>query len=195
MFELHHAFSVGELCYLRGLEESDINERYLGWLNDFEVTRYLESGRQPSDLADLRAYYENAKNDPKRILFAICDKETGQHIGNASLGDLHWVHRRASFGIIIGEKAFWGRGYGTEVARLIIEYGFRRLNLHSIYLGVLANHTSAIRSYEKVGFQRDGLDREASWTDGAWHDVYRMSILAREYFASAAAKTAHPASE
>jgi RimJ/RimL family protein N-acetyltransferase len=182
-------FITGKLCYLRGLTPEDATVDYLHWINDFEVTRYLEAGRKPSTLDDLRDYIVSGQNDSTLVRFAICDKATHQHIGNITLRQIHPVHRRADLGMMIGAKDFWGKGYATEATFLTVDYGFRRLNLHSIWLGVLASNTAAIRAYQKVGFQIDGTDREAWWADGEFHNVHRMSILAREHFARLEEKT------
>ncbi len=182
MPEPYRPFITGSLCYLRGLEETDLTERYLGWLNDAEVTYALEVGRVPATFEDLRAFWQHSTQDPAQVVFAVCDLATNVHIGNVKLAHIHPVHRRADFSILIGDKTYWGRGYGAEATRLTVAYGFRRLNLHSIYLGVLAEHLPARRAYEKAGFRLDGTDREAWWADGAWHDVHRMSILSHEYF-------------
>ena len=86
-------------------------------------------------------------------MFAIADAESHRHIGNVKLGPIDWVHRRAMFGIMIGEKEFWGKGAGEEVTRLMVEYGFYRLNLRRIGLVVFEEHRSAVRCYEKIGFK------------------------------------------
>lgn len=176
-------FIEGEICYLRGVVESDIDGPWFDWMDDYEVTRFLESGRTPNNLARQRAYFESMQNRPDAVLFAICDRATDQHIGNIGLRDIHPVHRRADIGILIGDRAFWGKGYATEATFLVADYGFRRRNLHSIWLGVLASNAAAIRAYEKVGFVVDGREREAWWAEGQYHDVLHMSILAREHFA------------
>lgn len=182
MLEPTSPFIVGDLCYLRGLIEADLTGDYFHWLNDAETMRYMESGRYPNTLDDMRAYLAALRANHSKVMFAVCDKITNKHIGNTALSNIHPIHRRADFGILIGDKAYWGRGFGTQATRLTVDYGFRRLNLHSIWLGVSGEHQAAIRAYEKVGFKLDGIAREAFWADGKFHDQHQMSILAREYF-------------
>jgi len=183
MRERTFPFIIGEKCYLRQNVPSDAAGNYPAWLNDYETTRYLAVGRFPSDESTVLDYIQRAKDDPNEALFAICDRATDQHIGNTTLHDLNNIHRRATFGILIGEKSFWGRGYASEATFLVVDYGFRRHNLHSICLGVLEANVAAIKVYEKVGFKIDGVEREAWWADGRYHNLVRMSILAREHFA------------
>ncbi len=177
----HQAFLRGSKVYLRPLERTDLNEKYLGWLNDHEVTQHLEAGAFPSTLQDLETYYQSMTGSKSEVIFAIADGKSHRHIGNAKLGPINWVHRRAMYGIMIGEKEFWGRGIGKEVTRLMVEYGFLRLNLHRINLGVLAEHQAAIRCYEAVGFKAEGKFREEMFCDGSYRDRLWMGLLRSEY--------------
>src|SRR5690606_21548973 len=129
----------------------------------------------PNTPEKMQHFFESQYKSDTRVMFAICDKATNKHIGNVSLRAIHHVHRRGEFGILIGEKNFYGKGYASEATFLMVDYGFRRLNLHSICLGVLSDNPAAKRVYEKVGFKVDGCDREAWWADGKYHDVIKMS--------------------
>jgi RimJ/RimL family protein N-acetyltransferase len=154
----------------------------LSWLNDPEVTRYLETGIFPTSQEDLEHYYESLRGSRDQVLFAIEELTRKQHIGNVKLGPIHWVHRSATLGILIGEKAYWGKGVGQEATRLMVEYGFFRLNLNRINLGVFADHESAIRCYTKAGFKVEGHFRQALFRDGAYKDHLWMAVLRSEYF-------------
>jgi [ribosomal protein S5]-alanine N-acetyltransferase len=175
------AFAEGATVFLRPLEHTDLNERYLGWLNDHEVTRYTETGTFPSTAEDLENYYRAVTGSRNDVILAIVDKESGRHIGNVKLGPIHWIHRTAALGILIGEKEFWGKGVGLEATRLMAEYGFERLNLHRIDLGVFAEHEAAVRCYEKAGFKVEGRMREDLFQDGQYKDRLWMGLLRSEY--------------
>jgi RimJ/RimL family protein N-acetyltransferase len=174
-------FISGSQVYLRPLERSDLNERYLGWMNDPEVTKYLESGTFPSTILDLEAFYAGVTGSKQQVIFAIVDTISDQHIGNIKLGPIHWIHRSATLGILIGDKTCWGRGIGSEATRLAVEYGFERLNLRRIDLGVFADHESAVRCYEQVGFKAEGRMREALFREGEYRDRIWMGLLRSEY--------------
>ena len=173
-------FIDGWRIYLRPLRREDLNKEYLGWLNDPEVNRYLESGIFPCAWDELERFYEQSTG-PSQVALAIVDKKTEQHIGNVKLGPINWVHRRATIGILVGNKDFWGKGIGTEATRLMVEYGFFRLNLARIELGVCAKHKAAIRVYEKAGFQIEGQRRSSSFRDGQYEDGLWMGLLREEY--------------
>jgi len=175
------AFAEGPHVILRPLERTDLNERYLGWLNDPEVTRYTETGAFPSTAEDLENFYRSVTGSRNDVIFAVVDKESGRHIGNVKLGPIQWVYRCATFGILIGEKDFWGKGAGEEATRLMVEYGFQRLNLHRIDLGVFAEHEAAVRCYEKVGFKVEGRMREDLFQAGQYKDRLWMGLLRSEY--------------
>lgn len=175
------AFAEGSVVILRPMERSDLNERYLGWLNDPEVTRYMETGTFPTTAEDLENYYRGMTGSRNDVLLAVVEKKSGQHVGNVKLGPIHWVHRRATLGILIGEKELWGKGLGLETTRLTVEYGFFRLNLNRIDLGVFAEHEAAVKMYEKVGFQVEGRMREDLFLAGEYKDRLAMGLLRSEY--------------
>jgi [ribosomal protein S5]-alanine N-acetyltransferase len=175
------AFLRGNKIYLRPLERADLNEKYLGWLNDGEVTHYLETGAFPTTMQDLEKFYQAVTGSRSEVIFAIAETKSHRHIGNVKLGPINWVHRRAMFGIMIGEKDFWGKGIGEEVTRLIVEYGFLRLNLNRIGLGVTAEHEAAVRCYQAVGFKTEGRFREEVFSDGTYKDRLWMGLLRSEY--------------
>ncbi len=171
----------GSKIYLRPLERADVNETYRGWLNDAEVTRYMESGTFPATMHDLEKFYQQVTGSRTEVIFAIADRRSHRHIGNVKLGPINWVHRHATFGIMIGDKKFWGRGIGREATRLMVEYAFRRLNLNRVTLGVFAEHKSAVSCYEGVGFRVEGRFRQDLFQNGEYKDRVWMGLLRSEY--------------
>ena len=89
------------------------------------------------------------------------------------------VAQTAELGITIGEREYWGRGYGRDAVRVLIEYGFRIRNLRKIWLTVHANNPRAIRSYESVGFVEEGRQRAQVWSDGEYVDLVYMGLIKR----------------
>jgi len=176
-------FIIGEQIYLRPLQRDDLNERYLTWLNDPEINRYLETGIFPSTQEDLEHFYERVMGSPNAVMLAIIEKSSDRHIGNIKLEPIHWVHRWATLGILIGEKDCWGKGYGVEAVRLMVKYAFERLNLQKVDLGVIADNIRAVKAYEKVGFIVEGRLKRHVFLDGKYVDVLKMAIF-RENFIS-----------
>ena len=89
-------------------------------------------------------------------------------------------NRSAELGVTIGNKAMWGRGYGTDAVRTLCRFGFDEMNLHRIELIVFAHHAPARHVYEKVGFRVEAVARSAHWGDGRWYDDVHMAMLEGE---------------
>jgi RimJ/RimL family protein N-acetyltransferase len=102
-------------------------------------------------------------------------------IGSCGFFNLDQRNRSSEFGIMIGDKSNWNKGYGTEAVRLLCQHGFNTLNLNRIYLRVLENNLRAIRAYEKAGFTHEGRQRQAEFRDGKYIDMLVMSMLKEEF--------------
>lgn len=109
------------------------------------------------------------------------DVPSGRYIGHIRLNILSWDDRKARLAMGIYDRRFWSRGYGSEALRLMLRHGFDDLALHRIDLRVIEYNHRAIRSYEKCGFVREGIERESALVDGTWYDDVMMSILESEY--------------
>lgn len=175
-------FLSGKKVYLRGLHEEDLSGPLLYWTDDPEVTRYMFRGWRPANADEVIAAYKNSIASDNNIEMAICSKETEQIVGIAGLYDADWkISRQAEFRIMIGEKSAWGKGYGLETTNLVVAYGFDKLNLNRIWLGHNAADERAGACYAKAGFVKEGVLREASYRNGQYYDIVRMSILHREF--------------
>jgi diamine N-acetyltransferase len=174
---------------LRAVERTDL-PRFVAWLNDPEVTAGLGLFAPLSLVNEERWFERTIALPPEQqpmvieVLNPLGDNPASMTwfpVGNCSFHEIDWRNRSAEIGIFIGEKAYWNRGIGTRVMRLMVEYGFNTLNLHRIWLRVLANNLRAIRSYEKVGFVHEGCKREAEIKHGHYIDLLLMSILDHEF--------------
>lgn len=178
---MNYPLLIGDDVYLRGLTEDDADGSYLNWLNDQEVTKYLESGFFPYSKSNLKEYIISKSFRSDAVMLAIVEKKSERHIGNVKLEPINWIHRTAEFGILIGEKDVHGKGYGTQVLRLILDYAFFTLNLRKITLGVVAENTAAVRLYKKMGFVIEGTLKEQSFHNGHYCDTYRMGLFKKDY--------------
>ena len=170
------SFMTGEKIELCRLDFDDLNY-YPNWLDDENVTKFLEMGMRPTREKDKNAFWTLVNDTDDAITFGIRVKSSGKIIGTCGLYLIHWVCRRAQFNILIGDTSAWGKGYGSEACRLTIEYGFKKLNLHSIQLGVNAENKKALRSYEKCGFVREGRRRDFIYRNGRYYDLIEMAIF------------------
>ena len=151
------------------------------WINDHDVTRLLFTGVRPASIELLTQQWEQDQRSQNEITFAVCDKETDVFIGTTGLYRIDWVMRTAEFRIFLGDKKFWNRGIGTECTKLMVIYGFDKLNFNKVSLGVNADNAGAVRAYEKAGFAREGILRQEQYRNFRYYDVIRMSMLRSEY--------------
>jgi len=158
-------------------------ESYLKWLNDPEITQYLTFFRPLTRMME-EDWIENLKNQNDTIVFGILipdENDAEKLIGNCGLHAIDWKNRVGEVGIIIGEKEYQGKGYGTEAMELLLEYGFKTVNLNRIQLRVYEFNIRAINSYNKIGFVEEGRMRQAMFVNGEYHDTIFMSILQEEW--------------
>jgi diamine N-acetyltransferase len=170
----------GELVALGPLRREHI-PLYLRWINDFGTTRTLGIPPRPMTLEQETAWYEQAAVDETRTGFTIYERATGRAIGNCGLHEVDLGNRRTVVGIMIGEPDARGRGYGTEAMRLLLDYAFTVLGMHSVMLTVVEYNGAGRRCYEKVGFREMGRRRESRWYNGRFWDEIHMDILASEF--------------
>lgn len=163
---------------LRAIERSDI-PTFVRWFNDPEVTQYLKMF-MPMSVAQEERWFENQLDDQRRFIFGIETLE-GKLIGNIGLHDINWKDRKAVLGIVIGEKEYWGQGYGSDAIRTLLSFCFTRMNLRRVSLSVWEYNKRAQRCYEKCGFQVEGRLRKAHFYGGEYHDEIVMSVLAEEF--------------
>lgn len=169
----------GKRLTLRAIERDDL-PRYVAWLNDSEVTHHIKTFL-PMNLEDETDWYERQRKDGSTLNLAIVVNDEERHIGSVSLFEINQREQNAELGIMIGDKTRWGQGYGREAIQLLLHYGFTTLNLHRVYLRVVASHTQAIRCYLSCGFVEEGRLRDVAFRQGRFEDQLIMSVLRPEY--------------
>jgi RimJ/RimL family protein N-acetyltransferase len=169
---------VGKKCYLSPIDENDA-EKFTEWLNDLEITSNI-------NLYPRSITIENEKEILKRISkdnnYSIIDIETNELLGNCGFNDLDNLNQTGEIGIIIGNKKFWNKGYGTEALILLLDYGFKALNLHNISLWTYSFNKRGLKCYEKIGFKRVGNKRESLLRGKERYDTIFMDILFDEFY-------------
>lgn len=174
-------FLVGSRLWLRPLVSADADGDYLTWLNDVEVTRFLETGKYPVTREAVVRYIERFQDSTTDLAFAIIDRSSELHIGNVTLNRINWIHRFADTGILIGRKEFWGKGLGFEAWSMLIEYAFNRLGLRRIVAGAIEGNTGSVALLQKLGFKHEGTLRQQAFVDGAYRDGLWFGLLREEF--------------
>jgi RimJ/RimL family protein N-acetyltransferase len=175
--EMESHFIEGEWLYLRELRPSDVEGNYYRWMNDPEVTRHLESRFFPQSLEDLRNYVKAAQERRDSVLFAIVLKNGLRHIGNIKLGGIHWIHRSADVGLLIGEKDCWGKGYATEAIRLVTAYAFNTLNLRRLVAGCYDANGGSANAFLKAGWKEEGRRESRYFCQGHYCGEILLGIV------------------
>jgi RimJ/RimL family protein N-acetyltransferase len=169
----------GEKVRLRALTREDM-ETFWRFSNDFEV-ELLGGGDppRPQTLEEQKAWFDEKLSKQKEdAVFAI--EVEGKTIGSCGLWRFDWTHRLCWMGIAIGERDYWGRGYGREAVRLLLDYAFRLRNLRKVCLTTSSNNERAIRCYLACGFVEEGRLRAQLWSDGRYVDEVYMGIFREE---------------
>jgi len=165
----------GQRIFLKTLDQNQATKEYCGWLNDAEVNKYLET--RETTIAKLKQYIKEKNENPKCLFFGIFFKENNKHIGNIKLEPIDFKNKKATIGILIGDKNYWGRGIGTEAIKVLVDYGFKNLNLKEINLGVISENKPALNLYKKVGFKVDGVRKKAIRHGDKLFDKVIMSVV------------------
>jgi RimJ/RimL family protein N-acetyltransferase len=173
----------GELVYLRPSERSDI-PAFVRWLSDADVAHHLSMRAPMSEAAETEWFTGMlARQGTSDYHFVACLLADDRPIGTVGLHAIDWRSGSAEFGIALGEKGEWDKGYGTDALRAICDFGFGELRLERISLLVYAGNDRARRSYEKAGFVLEGTLRRAHYARGSHVDVHAMSLLHDEWAA------------
>ncbi len=173
----------GKNVLLRPVKMSDL-PMLLKWFNDPEITQYLLIYLPIMEIGE-RKWIEdlNTIKAASDLVFII---EAIEKSGNVPIGDcgLHHINQKdqnAELGIAIGEKKYWSKGFGTEAARLLIDYGFNQLNLNRIYAGAIEYNKKSIGMQKKVGFKREGCQRKAIFKNGRFWNLFISGMLRNEW--------------
>jgi RimJ/RimL family protein N-acetyltransferase len=150
------------------------------WSNDAELRRLIgEVG--PMSRADTEKWCRELLADKDRVWFAIVLKKGDRVIGEAGLLRMFKPWRSTDMTIIIGERDAWGKGYGREAGRLLLDYAFEHLGLHRVSIGVVGSNKNALRFWKNLGFKKEGTIRKNDFIRGEWRDRHLFSILREEW--------------
>ena len=178
-------YLYGHNLRLRSAERTDIPQ-FLRWINDPEVVENLEVNA-PMGTVEEEGWFDAMKARPidEHALVIEVHPEGSDDkwvvIGNTSFFPINQKARSVEIGIMIGEKDYWNKGYGTEAMRTMSRYGFEELNLNRIWLRVYDTNPRARKAYEKAGFVYEGTLRQAEYKHGRYIDVHVMSILKSDW--------------
>ena len=177
----HYKRMVGEKVYLSPISTEDM-DLFMKWVNDPEIGHTTTFHSRVISLTQEVEFVDSMAKGGNT--FSIVTLDGDRVIGNCSFFRVDNINRSAEVGIMIGEKDLQGKGYGTDALRLLVKFGFENRNYNSIFLRVNAYNTRGIACYERVGFKKQGVHRQAIIRGNRKYDMIYMDILADEYLSS-----------
>lgn len=161
--------------HLKELCVDDVSDDYLSWVNDPEITRFLEIKYQTFTKESLRDFILLCKNSDNKTLWGIYCNETGKHIGNISI-TCDFNREIFEAGYFLGDRDYWGTSAGLEALLLMMKYGFETYGMRRIIDGAYANNMNARFLFRKIGFEKEGKIKESHMCDGKPVDVVIYSM-------------------
>ncbi|AZT90939.1 N-acetyltransferase [Caldicellulosiruptor changbaiensis] len=170
----------GELVNIRELRWGDL--KYIQkWSNDPEVAYWARGVKNAADtsIEEFRRWYRSRSSSTiKRFIIETKDRKP---IGSISYRDYDPINKVVVLGIHIGEKEYWGKGFGTDAIKAFVKYLFATLDINRIELDTFDDNIRAIKAYQKCGFKIEGVLREAKLIDGKFHDVIIMGMTRKDF--------------
>ena len=162
----------GEHLQLKTLIPAMVTQKYVNWMNDFDIMRYTESRFRRYTIESVTQYVQDISGSSNDYFYGIF--LGNEHIGNIKL-HTDMYHKLGDIGILIGDKTKWGNGYATEAIKIVTKHGFETLELHKISAGIYANNKGSIKAFEKAGYVEDGLHKATYLYEGEYVDEIIMS--------------------
>ena len=170
---------VGEGVELRRHERANY-PLYARWYGDEEVWRLTSWMAEPMRRAAVERLFEDRESSSMDDSFAVHWEGEDEPVGVVSLTNISQANSSADLSVIVGDEKDRDQGLGTEAIRILLGYAFEDLGLNRVALSVFEFNETAIYAYQKLGFEREGLLRQALWRDGGFHNAILMSVLAHD---------------
>lgn len=172
---------IGEKIRLTSLRSEDVTT-VTRWYHDSDFMRHFDGTPAfPRTEEQLKKWFDDNNTSKDEYIFAIRPLASEEMVGWIFLDDISWAHRTAWIALAFGDESNRGRGYGYEAMQLMLKFAFHELNLHRVQLTVFEYNTRAIRLYEKLGFMREGVQRERLQRDGRRYDMIFYGLLVHEW--------------
>lgn len=171
----------GETVGLRAIEESDL-DTLLRWRNQPEYRQFFREYRELGMENQRRWFEGKVLGDEHTRMFSVVDLGTGDLLGACGLCYIDWPNQCADFSIYIGkDHVYIDDKYAIDAARIMIDYGFRELNLHRLWAEIYETDEKKKKMFAKLGFQHEATHRSTHWTGGRWVDSWYYRLLREEY--------------
>jgi RimJ/RimL family protein N-acetyltransferase len=174
-------FIEGKIIDLRPLSMKDVEGDYVNWLNNPEVCKYNSHHVYPYTREQALGYVAGVEGSKNNLVLAIIAKDSGAHIGNISLQKIDLISRNAEYAVILGKKEYWGKGIALEASLLLLQHGFKALDLHRIYCGTSEKNIAMQKLALAMGMTEEGRRKEALYKDGEYVDLIEYGVLKKNF--------------
>ncbi|PIP11753.1 MAG: hypothetical protein COT45_05590 [bacterium (Candidatus Stahlbacteria) CG08_land_8_20_14_0_20_40_26] len=177
---MQNPYIIGNSICLRPVEVGDaplIQE----WHNDPELRKLAGAPRLVSMLTAEEEDIKNVSKSEDEVYLMIVKKADNKPIGFIRLNGLTSSERIVWLRISIGDKASWGKGYGSDAMRSVLQWLFGEENIHRVELETFATNERALKFFEHIGFKREGVRRQAHFADGQYYDIVCFGLLRGEF--------------
>lgn len=174
----------GQQVYLKELLEADVSHQYVQWLNTPEINQYLESRYQKQSTASCLKFIQNLQKQKNHCFWGVYCNMNNTHIGNIKLGPINFQYRRATIGLMIGDKDYWGKGIATEIINLVTQFSFSTLQLHKIDAGCYASNLGSKYAFLKAGYQVEGTLVDHFSINGSYEDCILLGKISNKIYES-----------
>lgn len=172
----------GENFRLEPLKEQHVSDRYVSWLNDTEINRYLEVRFVRQTIETVTEYVKSFYQEIEKYIWAVYPRDRLDFVGTATLSSISHIHGSGGIGFMIGEKAYWGSGASQESLELIADFAFKNLGLRRLSGETCGPNHGMNFTFKRMGFTMEGKMREAHYlSSNRYVDGYRWGILASEW--------------
>ena len=161
----------GERIFLKPIKCA--TKQYVGWMNDIEINKYLESRFTKQTMETCQDFINSANSNINTYFYGIYVE--GRYIGNIKL-HTNPKHKYADIGFLIGERSEWGKGYATEAIKIIVKFAFETLELNKVWAGIYETNKGSIKALKKAGFIEEGRQKKHYLSDGEYIDGILMAI-------------------
>lgn len=176
-------FIEGSIVYLRrpDIEQDVMQGHWHDWFNDYEITKYLVHGTRPISREEEREIVEAELSNPRSLLFAVCRRDTEEHIGICGLKGIDHANRTAEINIVMGPRP--PVGSALEAMALVTKHAFDRLNLHHLYAGQHEGLWKWVNTLTLIGYELEGYRPAMGWRDGKPYGTMLTGVLAPTFYA------------
>lgn len=177
----NETFLRGNRLYLRPLNEVDCGEHYVGWLNDPDINRFLETRfMEPQSQQSVTEFVQAVNARINEFLFGIFTADQNKHIGNIKLGPISAHHMIGDVSLFIGAREEWGNGYAAEAIQLISTHGFATLRLRKLCASMYAPNEGSRKAFLKCGYSEEGRRPNHYLLDGEPCDLVLLGCFEQD---------------